>query len=171
MKRTITIAALVGLALSLLAPKPADSFFGGLPIDGIRCDATEGVVLHIHSHLQLVDRGRNVVLPAYIGIPSVQPACLYWLHTHDASGIIHIESPTKRPFTLGEFFDVWGKSLSWSSAGPLHAPRGARLRIIVNGRLWHGRSPREILLRNHEDITIEVGPPFVAQQPFNWSGM
>jgi hypothetical protein len=30
------------------------------------------------------------------------------IHTHDTSGIVHIESPTVRPFTLGQFFDVWG---------------------------------------------------------------
>ena len=171
MKRLTMFAALTGLALSLLAPRPAMSFFGGLPIDGIRCDATEGVVLHIHSHLQLVDRGHPVTVPAYIGIPAVNPPCLYWLHTHDATGIIHIESPSKRSFTLGEFFDVWGKSLSWSAAGPLRAPRGKHLRVIVDGRIWHGRSPRQILLRNHENITIEVGPPFVAQRPFDWTRM
>src|SRR5581483_12030445 len=30
------------------------------------------------------------------------------LHTHEPDGIIHVESPVNRKFTLGEFFDVWG---------------------------------------------------------------
>ncbi len=30
------------------------------------------------------------------------------LHTHDASGIIHVESSVKRNYTLGEFLNIWG---------------------------------------------------------------
>lgn len=30
----------------------------------------------------------------------------YWLHTHDESGVIHIESPLRRAFTLGNVFDL-----------------------------------------------------------------
>ncbi|HUY10771.1 MAG TPA: hypothetical protein VMV73_00760, partial [Candidatus Dormibacteraeota bacterium] len=169
MKKLTTLLALGGFALALLRPVPAQSFFGGLPIDGIRCDTSEGIALHIHAHLEFFDRGRVRSLPADIGIPTTLPPCLYWMHTHDSSGIVHIESPIKRAFTLGEFFDIWGQSLSWSAAGPLRAARGSRLRFIVDGRIWKGRSPRLILLHNHEDITIEVGPPFRAQRPFNWS--
>jgi hypothetical protein len=29
------------------------------------------------------------------------------LHTHDSSGVIHVESNTDRYFTLGEFLDIW----------------------------------------------------------------
>ena len=29
-----------------------------------------------------------------------------WLHTHAADGIVHIESPVDRTYTLGNFFDV-----------------------------------------------------------------
>ena len=39
------------------------------------------------------------------------------LHTHDASGIVHIESPDKRDYTLGQFFDVWGVRLSSTCLG------------------------------------------------------
>lgn len=28
--------------------------------------------------------------------------CFYWLHTHAADGIIHVESPVHRVFTLGK---------------------------------------------------------------------
>jgi hypothetical protein len=37
--------------------------------------------------------------------------CIYWLHTHDETGIIHIESPIKKDFILGQFFDLWKKKL------------------------------------------------------------
>ncbi len=35
--------------------------------------------------------------------------CFYWLHTHTEDGIIHIESPVQRTFTLGHFFAIWGR--------------------------------------------------------------
>ena len=30
------------------------------------------------------------------------------LHTHDTSGIIHVESTVNRNYTLGEFLNIWG---------------------------------------------------------------
>ena len=42
----------------------AQSFFGTLPIDGIRCDRVEGAVEHVHVSLQLFDRGKAVQVPA-----------------------------------------------------------------------------------------------------------
>lgn len=146
----------------------AQSFFGTLPIDGIRCDRTEGAVEHVHIDLQLYDRGRAVTVPANIGIPQ-GAECLYWVHTHATDGIIHIESPVKRPFDLGEFFDIWGPDLSWSKAGSLSAPHGGQLSIWVDGKPWHGKDPRAIALRDHETIVIQSGPPFAKAAPVDWS--
>jgi hypothetical protein len=66
-------------------------------------------VLHIHQHLDVFDNGRRVTVPAGIGIGDtfISP-----LHTHDTSGVMHVESPTIRPFTLAEFFGVWGVPLA-----------------------------------------------------------
>ncbi len=146
----------------------AQSLFGGLPIDGINCDREEGAAEHIHSDLQIFDRGRAVQVPASIGMPS-GGACLYWLHTHDASGIIHIESPVKRPFTLGEFFDIWGQNLSWTQAASATAPHGQHLSIWVNGGAWHGKDPRAIVLHDHETIVMQSGPPFAKPARVDWS--
>jgi hypothetical protein len=140
------VAALNGGALR------AAGFWGGTPIDGIRCDNMEGSVEHIHTHLQLVNRGRSVTIPAYIGMPRPLGSCLYWLHTHTTDGIIHIESPVVRTFTLGQFFDVWGEPLSRSAAYSLRA-RGGSLSITVNGKAYQG-DPRAIRLRDHEEIVI-----------------
>ncbi len=105
----------------------AQSYFGGLPIDGIRCDRDEGSLEHVHTSLQIFNRGHAVLVPANIGIPQ-GASCLYWVHTHDASGVIHIESPVKSNFTLGQFFDIWGPDLSWDAGGKLdRAPRAASL--------------------------------------------
>jgi hypothetical protein len=143
--------------------------FAGLPVDSIQCQSSEGAAEHVHTHLQLFNRGHAVAVPAQIGIPE-GAGCLYWVHTHSADGIIHIEAPVVRTFTLGQFFDVWGQDLSRTQAGPLHATRGRNLRITVNGKVWT-KDPRSIPLRDHEEIVIQNGPPYVAGRPADWSSL
>lgn len=143
--------------------------FSGLPIDGISCDASEGAAEHIHTHLQLFDRGRSIAVPADIGIPPGS-GCLYWVHTHSSDGMIHIEAPVVKPFTLGQFFDVWGDTLSRTQASAVRASKGRRLRVMVNGKAWTG-DPRSIPLRNHEEIVIQNGPPYVSGHSADWSKM
>jgi hypothetical protein len=159
---------LLALLLQTSSPTVAQAFFGSLPIDGIHCDAQEGSVEHIHVQLQLFNRGHAVTIPADIGM-SQAVSCLYWMHTHSADGFIHIESPVKRNFTLGNFFDIWGSNLSWRQAGSLTAPQGQRLTVWVNGELWHGKDPREIVLRDRETIVIQNGPPFAKPARADWS--
>jgi hypothetical protein len=157
-KRLLLIAALI------LASVPAQVAaqggpLGALPIDNIKCEGMEGAVVHIHQHIQLFDRGRNIEVPAQIGIPP-GANCLYWVHTHTNDGLIHNESPNRRVFTLGNFFDVWGQELSWYVAGPVHAVAGHKLVIQVNGHGYKGKDPRNIPLTNHEEIVIQSGPPW-----------
>jgi hypothetical protein len=144
----------------------AQNMFGGLAIDGIRCDTMEGAVEHIHAHLQLFDHGRALTVPALIGISQVG-GCLYWLHTHASDGVIHIESPVRHPFTLGQFFDIWMAPLSPSSASTLHSSPGRSLSVWVNGKRWQG-DPRKIVLRDHQEIVIANGP-FASPKPYDWS--
>ena len=50
--------------------------------------------------------------------PFVQATrCYYWLHTHTNDGVIHVESPTQRLYTLGDFFDIWRQPLSARRVG------------------------------------------------------
>jgi len=113
------------------------------------------VQTHFHAHLALLQNGTSVPLPGGIGILQDQQ-CLYWLHTHAADGIIHIESPGTATFTLGQFFDIWGQPLGSTQAGPLHADLGAQLHVFVDSTPYTG-DPRAIPLTPHELITIESG--------------
>lgn len=134
----------------------------GIPVDGITCTTTEQVTLHIHSHLALFYDGKQLQIPAGVGIAPVPPqGCLYWIHTHDATGIIHIEAPQFEapgggPFTLGMFFDIWGEPLTAYDVAGKHGPVVA----FVNGAQWHG-DLRAIPLGAHQEITLEVGKPLV----------
>jgi|SRR5579872_604293 len=140
--------------------------FGGVPIDGISCESMEGAVEHTHMHLQLFQAGRPVEVPANIGISEAR-GCLYWVHTHTSDGIIHIESPVKRAFTLGEFFDIWGQDLNTTHAADVASPKGKKLLVTVNGKVWHG-DPRAIVLRDREEIVIQSGPPYGKPHDYNW---
>jgi hypothetical protein len=148
----------------------------GQAIDGVGCQTSEQTLFHIHTHLTIFVNGQQRQVPAGIGIPaavaSQTPAgpfvdsgsCFYWLHTHAGDGIIHIESPVKRTYTLGEFFDEWGQPLSASQAGPAKG----KVTVIVNGRLFQG-NPRDVPLGSHENLQLEVGTPLVAPETINWS--
>lgn len=110
-------------------------------------------MLHHHEHLDLYVNGHKVTVPASVGID--QPAgFLTELHTHDASGIIHVESPVQRSFTLGQFFCEWGVKLNQTCLGPY---RG-QLAWWVNRRRMHG-NPALLPLRQHQEIVIAAGPP------------
>jgi len=158
------------LVFTLAALVVGQSLFGGLPIDGVGCNATEGAVEHIHAHLEIYNRGRAVTIPQGIGIAQAA-GCLYWIHTHDSGGYIHIESPVSRTFTLGQFFDIWGPDLTWTHADGAVAAHGSKLSVWVNGRPWVGADPRAIVLRDHETIVIQAGPPFAKPAPSDWSKM
>jgi hypothetical protein len=116
----------------------------------------EGTVLHHHEHLDLYVNGTHETVPALVGIDQ-QAGFLTELHTHDASGIIHVESPARRSFTLGQFFCEWGVKLSANCLGPY---RG-RLAWWVNGRRMHG-NPALLPLRQHQEIVIAAGRPPTA---------
>jgi len=76
------------------------------------------LLIHIHPHLAVSVDGSPITVPSQIGIdqslwkdhsldqygsPGFAP-----LHTHDASGTIHVESTVSRNYTLGEFLNIWG---------------------------------------------------------------
>jgi hypothetical protein len=135
-------------------------------VDGIPCN-NDDIVYHEHAFLAILDGGRNVQVPANIGI--VDNTCVYYLHTHDNSGEIHMEAPSFQPFTLGNFFDVWGTPLSRQNVAGHVVGTGQTMRVYVNGKIFAG-DPRNIPLRRHVRITLEIGPPFKPAQGFDFQG-
>jgi hypothetical protein len=120
----------------------------------------EGTAVHIHQHLDLYVDGRKVTVPAGIGIdPAVGFAPL---HTHDPSGVLHVESPTVRTYTLGQFFAVWGVRFTPSCLGGSCAGGGGQLRVFVDGAPVRG-DPTALTLEPHQEIVITFGT--AAQLP------
>jgi hypothetical protein len=139
-------------------------------IANIRCDTGEQLAVHYHAHLEIRHQGTPATVPAQIGIPN-GGSCFYWMHTHDTSGIIHIEAPREsasRQFTLGEFFQVWGQPLSSKQVATLNVGSGEQVKAWVNGQPYTG-DPSKIVLKSHEQLVIEIGPPFTDPPPtYTW---
>jgi hypothetical protein len=123
----------------------------------------EGTALHIHSHLDVFVHGRHVVVPAGVGI-DLAGEFISPLHTHDTTGVIHVESPTVRAFTLGEFMGVWGVRLHDGCLGSYCGGGSSALRAYVDGHPFAG-NPADIVLAEHEEIVLAYGTPAELPQP------
>jgi hypothetical protein len=157
------IPLIQGTQVGKTAFEPGDTPRGGngQTVDGIEGNSREMLAVHIHAHLSLFLNGEQIAIPCGIGI--VKPfriengfvgigSGIYWLHTHDATGIIHIESPDARKYTLGNFFDVWGQPLSARGV----AGFAGDVCAYVDGKLYSG-DLRSIVFAPHSQITLEVG--------------
>jgi hypothetical protein len=146
-------------------------------VDGVSCAPVEQLAYHIHAHLSVFSNGVLYSLPGGIGIPGSSMAqtnqgpvaaggqCYYWLHTHTSDGVIHIESPTKRIYTLGDFFDEWHQPLTPDQVGNLHG----KITAFLNHKPWRA-SPRAIPLLPHAVIQLDIGQPIPGLVSVNWSG-
>jgi hypothetical protein len=84
------------------------------PVDGISCETLEQLAFHLHAHLAIYVGDDQKLLAAGIGIGPpldvednfvVGGSCFSWLHTHDQTGLIHIESPAPATGTVNAFVD------------------------------------------------------------------
>ena len=144
-------------------PWPADSvnLRARLEADGLQVLTAEGQVQHTHQHLDLYVGGSPVAIPAGIGIDQAD-GIIAPIHTHDATGIIHVESPVVRDFTLGELFDVWGVRFDAHCVGGACDGNGRMLSVFLDGQPLAG-DPRSLVLEAHEEIVVAIGTP--AQLP------
>ena len=147
-----------------------------MPINGISCDALESTIFHIHVHLAVFFDEDEQLIPFGIGIGEpwqveTSPAgpfvtdglCFYWIHTHTEDGIVHVESPVRRTFTLGDFFAIWEQPLSANQVGPKQGP----VIVYVNGDKVT-TAPQDIELVQHLQIQLDVGvdvPPYFFDFP------
>ncbi|HKR57248.1 MAG TPA: hypothetical protein VJR67_00060 [Candidatus Nitrosopolaris sp.] len=112
------------------------------------------LLIHIHPHLAVSVDGSPITVPSQIGIdqslwkdhsldqygsPGFAP-----LHTHDASGTIHVESTVSRNYTLGEFLNIWG-GLDTS---------GKTVSATVDGKSV--ANFRDIVLQDGQQIRLDI---------------
>jgi hypothetical protein len=159
---------------NLLAP--TWSGLKGQQIDGVSSNEMEELAYHIHAHLAIYINGAQKTIPYGVGIEEPwtteadgssefvdSGAAFYYLHTHDDTGVIHIESPTKKLYTLGQFFAEWNQTLSSDQIGKY---TGA-VTTYVNGSKYSG-DPSNIQLTEHEVIQLDLGT-VVGFQPYTFA--
>lgn len=148
---------------------PAD-VEGAVRAAGLQMLTAEGTALHIHQHLSVTVDGASVAVPALIGTDEAQQR-ISPIHTHDESGIIHVESAEVRTFTLAQVFDEWGQKLRPGQIGSYRdGADGQTVTVFVNGKTYTG-DPRTIALTSHEDIDFVVakkGTTASAPKAFAW---
>ncbi|QYI97997.1 hypothetical protein K0028_03375 [Curtobacterium flaccumfaciens pv. flaccumfaciens] len=132
---------------------------------GLRNVWGERLAEHVHTHLTILDGDEPVTVPANIGHSDDRKFAAE-IHTHNTSGIVHVESPTEQTFTLGQFFDEWGVSLGPEHVGGL---RG-ELTVWVDGHRRIG-NPRSIELTDLRQVVLvvtTVGEVPHLPAPFDW---
>jgi hypothetical protein len=122
---------------------------------------TNPTILHLHPHLSVVVNSTPIEVPEQIGInaplwnersldkfgmqsmPEMNMVAMAPLHTHDNSGIVHVESTINRNYTLGEFLNIWGLNLNDKT-----------VKTTVNGKPLSDF--KEHILRDGEQIMLEI---------------
>jgi hypothetical protein len=159
---------------NLLAP--TWSGVKGQSIDGVSSNQMEQLAYHIHAHLAIYVNGTQKTVPYGIGIEqpwTTEPdngsefvdsgAAFYYLHTHDDTGVIHIESPNSTQYTLGQFFAEWNQTLSSTQIGD----NTGAVTTFVNGAKFTG-DPSTIKLTSHEVVQLDLGE-VVGFQPYTFA--
>jgi hypothetical protein len=134
---------------------------------GIKVLGSEGTLVHFHARVQIIDGNGQLLIPANLGIGN---GYITELHTHDESGILHIEAASAGTWRLGQFFTEWGHPISRQGIAPLTVPAGSTMHVFVNG-VETNADPATIVLDDHMDIAIVVipdGRPIVIPSTTDW---
>lgn len=132
-----------------------DTLFARLRAIGLPALSSEGAAIHIHQHLDIFVDGKPVSVSPNIGV-SQAAGFISPLHTHDTTGVIHVESDKIEDFTLGQFFDVWGVRFTKGCIGGYCADATHTLNVYSNGAPVEG-DPRTLTLLSHQEIAIVYG--------------
>jgi hypothetical protein len=116
-------------------------------------DDENNLALHIHVYLTIRINGRPVTIPANIGITAMGAGPV---HTHDASGKIHVESEVIRTFRLADFFAAWGRTFNHRDILGHRTDATHQITMTVNGR--RSLEFENLILRDGDRIVIRFGP-------------
>ncbi len=116
----------------------------------LACTSDVATKFHIHPELRIVIGGKDEPIPSDVG---VEPGCLRAIHTHDEIGIIHVEAPEPKDFTLSDFFAVWNKDFSRNSILGHRADDDHEVVLTVNGE--PNDQFENLVLKDKDKIVIE----------------
>ncbi len=159
-------------ASSASADNATATAIAGMPpvgLSSIQCNSMEQLTYHVHAHVSIYINGQPATIPAGVGIDQTQ-GCYYWLHTHDTTGVIHIEAPQPSNYILGTFFDLWKQKFS-QLGYPQQLDQTSGWKVYVNGQPYNGNF-RNISLISHTLITMAYNSPNAQPDTeYNWDGL
>lgn len=145
-KNIIFFALLIlGVALLLVfvrSQKEESEFALFWPGTEVAClpSGHQNLAQHIHPAMMVTVNGMTEVIPANVGYSG---DCMAELHTHDADGVIHIETVTPtRSFTARDFFTVWARPYDRD---------GFTRTLRVNGEVVQD----DYLLKDLDEVSVE----------------
>jgi hypothetical protein len=134
---------------------------GNPAVSGVRC--VESEIYHLHALVSIYKNGVRQGLPDNVG----RSGCNYELHTHDAMGVVHIETDVPKKFTLGQFFALWNQPLGVKGTAGLPGP--IRFYLIENDKLTPlTGDPAQVELSAHREIVITSGAPPATLPRYRW---
>lgn len=110
--------------------------------------------IHIHATLTITQDGKLIEVPANAGIAG---DCIHPVHTHDATGLIHMDYPKPIVFTFGDLFDTMGIVLTDTQIGSIKTSDGYTIVVTVNGEEVHRF--RTIALTDNAKIRVTIISP------------
>jgi hypothetical protein len=139
-------------------PAPWAPEYGQLPtrLNAMNLPVQSDVVYHVHAMLRVYVNGKQIQVPSQIGIDP-QGQYIAPLHTHDASGVVHLEANQVYPFTLGQVFTVWGVKFTDTQIGSYFSNGTSSLAAYANGKRI--ADPVNYKMRPHDLIVVGYGTP------------
>jgi hypothetical protein len=163
-----SVPASAQLAL-LDTPPPWQPNYKQLPqrIQAMGLPGFSETTFHIHAWLHIYVDGKQVTVPPNIGIDQATQT-ISPLHTHDTTGIIHMEADQQYDFTLGQFMNVWGVKFAADQIGSLKPKDDQKLQVYVDGQLI--KDPVNVVMQEHDNIVIGYGKSgsFPTEPKLDW---
>ncbi|HEY0062008.1 MAG TPA: hypothetical protein VGC21_07795 [Telluria sp.] len=137
----------------------------GKPVDGVNCLVSGKY--HKHALISIYSNGKRLGFPD--GIGRVHAGCYhaYEMHTHDVTGIIHMEADVPKQFKLGQWFSLWKQPLSRNGVAGLAGP--VRFYVIENGAITrYDGDPYQIVMTPHREVLIVTGTTMTVVPKYQW---
>jgi hypothetical protein len=138
------------------APWKAEYSFLAQRLSSFNFPQQSDIAFHIHAELFVYVNGKRTTVPANLGIDP-QGRFISPIHTHDTSGIVHMESEQPYRFTLGEFMNIWGVYFTKNQLGEYKAGNGNVLQLWVNGTRI--ADPTSYVMKAHDIMILGYGKP------------
>ena len=114
-----------------------------------------GTAEHYHPKLRIIIDGKDVPIPASIGVDPTAGA-MSAVHTHETDGTVHIEADTAgEAFTLGQLFTQWGVTLTPTQIGGVKAKAGQRV-IVTSNEMPVAGDPKDLRLEPDQVIVLRM---------------